>query len=166
VASERSRNSLDTAPGVVEVTVEDRCDEDRLSALSCIDEWDYVVEADAGHVYVAEFTAPDLLPHLADEADGPVGICGPEIDGASVSPSFVGPQETIANTAARTRSPVSRRRSTSRVVVLTVQKDDTGLRHSHSLSERTPVYGAEWAERTIQEGERTGPRSIPPGTGR
>jgi hypothetical protein len=156
VASERSRNSLDTAPGVVEVTVEDRCDENRLSALSCIDEWDYV----------AEFTAPDLLPHLADEADGPVGICGPEIDGASVSPSFVGPQETIANTAARTRSPVSRRRSTSRVVVLTVQKDDTGLRHSHSLSERTPVYGAEWAERTIQEGERTGPRSIPPGTGR
>lgn len=83
---------------VVRVTVEDRYDEERLSALSCVDEWNYVAETDAGHVYVVEFTAPDLPPHLADEADDLVGTCDPEVDEASVSLSLVGPQETIANT--------------------------------------------------------------------
>jgi len=41
---------------VVKVTVEDRYDEVQLSALSCVDEWDYVAETDAGHVYVIDFT--------------------------------------------------------------------------------------------------------------
>lgn len=83
---------------VVRVEVESRYDETRLSALEYVDNWDYVAETDAGHVYVITFTAPNLPASLAGRADELVGTCDPELTERSASMSLVGPQEVISAT--------------------------------------------------------------------
>jgi DNA-directed RNA polymerase specialized sigma24 family protein len=83
---------------VVQVEVETRIDEERLSSLACVDQWEHVAELDAGHLYVVAFTAPELPDDVADEMDGLVGTCDPNVDERGATLSFVGPQEAIAGT--------------------------------------------------------------------
>ncbi|TYL38019.1 bacterio-opsin activator [Natronococcus pandeyae] len=83
---------------VVQVTVERRYDEERLSALECVDRWNRVSETADGHVYVIAFTAPELPTTLAERADDLLGTCDPELEGETASISLVGSQETISST--------------------------------------------------------------------
>jgi DNA-directed RNA polymerase specialized sigma24 family protein len=83
---------------VVQVEVETRIDEERLSSLACVDQWEHVAELDAEHLYVVAFTAPELPDDVADEMDGLVGTCDPDVDERGATLSFVGPQEAIAGT--------------------------------------------------------------------
>jgi DNA-directed RNA polymerase specialized sigma24 family protein len=83
---------------VVQVEVETALDEDRLSALECVDQWEQVAEVDDGQLYVVAFTAPELSPELADEMDDLVGVCDPDVDEHGATLSLVGSQEAIAGT--------------------------------------------------------------------
>lgn len=83
---------------VVQVTVETRLDEERLSSLECVDQWDHVAEVDDGELYVIAFTAPALPGALADEMDDLVGTCDPVVNERGATMSLIGPQEAIAGT--------------------------------------------------------------------
>jgi len=83
---------------VVQVEVETRIDEEGLSSLACVDQWEHVAELDAEHLYVVAFTAPELPDDVADEMDGLVGTCDPDVDERGATLSFVGPQEAVAGT--------------------------------------------------------------------
>ena len=83
---------------IVQVEVETRIDEERLSSLECVDKWEYVAEMDDAHLYIIAFTAPELPDELADEMDDLVGTCDPEMTERGATLSLVGPHETIAST--------------------------------------------------------------------
>jgi len=83
---------------VVRLTVESRCDEQRLAALDAVDEWEHVAETDGGHVYVIAVTAPDLPEDAAEEAEDLVGTCDPVLTAEGASMSLVGPQSSISGT--------------------------------------------------------------------
>lgn len=83
---------------IVQVTVESRYDEERLAELTCVDDWEYVSETDSGHLYVIEFTAPELPESLAEEAADLIGTCDPEFTDRGTTMSFVGSQESISGT--------------------------------------------------------------------
>ncbi|MDG5819495.1 helix-turn-helix domain-containing protein [Natronococcus sp. A-GB7] len=83
---------------IVQVTVESRYDEERLSALECVDQWERVAEIDDGYLYVIAFTAPELPGSLAEEAEDLIGTCDPELDDRGATMSLVGSQETISET--------------------------------------------------------------------
>jgi hypothetical protein len=82
----------------LQVEVESQYDEERLTALSCVDEWEHVSATDGGHLYVIAFTAPELPDSLAEQAEDLIGTCDPELDEGSASMSLVGPQESISGT--------------------------------------------------------------------
>lgn len=81
---------------VLRVEVETRLDEERLSALECVDQWSYITERDDSHLYVISFTAPELPDGLEERADDLVGTCDPDIDDRSATMSLVGPHDAIA----------------------------------------------------------------------
>lgn len=83
---------------VVQVTVESRYDEERLSTLDCVTQWEHVAETDDGHLYVIAFTAPELPDSLAERADDLLGTCDPEFGDHDATLSLVGSQETISGT--------------------------------------------------------------------
>ncbi|WP_137285727.1 helix-turn-helix domain-containing protein [Halorussus salinisoli] len=83
---------------VVRVEVETRLDEERLSSLECVDQWEHVAEIDGTQLYVIAFTAPELPEDLADEMDDLVGTCDPVVNERGATLSFVGSQEAIAGT--------------------------------------------------------------------
>lgn len=83
---------------IVEVEVESRYDEDRLTALTCVDEWKRVSETVDGHLYVIAFTAPGLPESIAEQSEDLIGTCHPELDGRSATMSLVGPHEAIFDT--------------------------------------------------------------------
>lgn len=83
---------------VVQAEVRSRYDEERLSALDCVDEWEHVTATEDGHLYVIAFTAPELPDHLAEEASDLLGTCDPELGSDGTTFSLVGPQDTIAET--------------------------------------------------------------------
>lgn len=83
---------------VVQVEVESRYDEEGLSALTCVDQWEHVTETDGGHLYVIAFTAPELPDSLAEQAEDLIGTCDPELGDGNATMSLVGPQETISGT--------------------------------------------------------------------
>lgn len=84
--------------GVVQITVESPYDETQLSALDCVDNWNYIAETERGHCYVIGITAPELPDHLAETAAELVGTCEAEIGARGATLSLVGPQETISQT--------------------------------------------------------------------
>lgn len=86
---------------IVQVEVETRIDEERLSSLECVDRWEHVAEVDEAHLYVIAFTAPELPEDLADEMDGLVGTCDPDVDDRGATMSLVGPQKAIAETVSK-----------------------------------------------------------------
>lgn len=83
---------------IVQVETESRYDEEQLTALSCVDEWERVTETDEGHLYVIAFTAPELPENLSEQAEDLLGTCDPQLDDGSASMSLVGPQESISGT--------------------------------------------------------------------
>ncbi len=83
---------------IVQAEVQSRYDEERLTALDCVNQWEHVSETDEGHLYVIAFTAPELPESLAEEADELIGTCDPELRERDATMSLVGPQETISNT--------------------------------------------------------------------
>jgi DNA-binding CsgD family transcriptional regulator len=82
---------------VVQVELDERYDEDALSELECVDDWEYVTETADAHVYVVSFTAPSLPEDLADTAEDLVGTCDPEVHDRGADISLVGPQDAIAD---------------------------------------------------------------------
>lgn len=83
---------------IVEVGVEARVDEERLSGLECVDQWEYLAGCSDGHRYVVAFTAPELPESLADEMADLLGTCDPDVAERETELSLVGSQETISNT--------------------------------------------------------------------
>lgn len=83
---------------IVQVEVETRYDEQRLTALRCVDEWEHVSATDSGHLYIIAFSASELPESLAETADELIGTCDPTLDDETVSMSLVGPQNAIAET--------------------------------------------------------------------
>lgn len=83
---------------IVQVEVETRYDEDRLAALDCVDQWEYVSETADGHLYVIAFTAPELPETLAEEARDLIGTCDPQLGERDATMSLVGSQKTISKT--------------------------------------------------------------------
>jgi len=81
---------------VLEVEVETRIDEERLTALDCVDEWDHVAERGDSQLYVVSFTAPDLPASLEETAAELVGTCNPEVDDRGATMSLVGPHDVIS----------------------------------------------------------------------
>jgi hypothetical protein len=84
--------------GIVEVGVEERVDEERLTDLDCVDHWEYLSGSGDTHRYVVAFTAPELPERLAEEMDDLLGTCDPDAGARETVLSFVGAQETIAKT--------------------------------------------------------------------
>ena len=83
---------------IVQVEVETPYDEERLSALECVDQWEYVSETDHGHLYVIAFTAPELPETLSEEAEDLIGTCDPRLGEREATMSLIGSQETISST--------------------------------------------------------------------
>jgi len=83
---------------IVQVEVDTRYDEERLTALEYVDQWEHVSETDDGHLYVIAFTAPELPESLAEEADELIGTCDPELEEREATMSLVGPQNSISST--------------------------------------------------------------------
>lgn len=82
---------------VVQVEVKQRYDESRLDTLACVDAWEYVTATDDGHLYVIDFTAPELPADLADAATELLGTCDPNIEDQGVTFSLTGRQSAIAS---------------------------------------------------------------------
>lgn len=83
---------------VVRVEVETRYDEERLSALECVDRWEWLSETDDGYLYVIAFTAPELPDDLAKRAEDLIGTCDPDLSDDRATMSLVGPQGAISRT--------------------------------------------------------------------
>lgn len=83
---------------IVRVTAERRMDESRLSSLESVDQWEHVPQPGEEHLYVIEFTAPELPEALGDASEELLGTCDPEVSDCCVSMSLVGPQESISET--------------------------------------------------------------------
>jgi len=81
---------------VIQVELQQRCDEAALDELGYVNQWDHVAERDDSHVYVISFTAPDLPDSLEETAAELVGTCDPEVDERGATMSLVGPHEAIA----------------------------------------------------------------------
>ncbi len=85
---------------VVASTVDERVDEDAIDQLDVVDDWEYVGDAGDGHLYVVEFTAPDLPEDMSTLSEDLVGTCDPDVDDAGATVSLTGDQATIAETVA------------------------------------------------------------------
>ena len=85
---------------VVRVDLADRLDEERLTALSYVHEWQRVAADDDGAQYLLAFTAPDQSAGTAAEVDDLVGTCDPDVDDRGATVSLTGSQETIAGAVA------------------------------------------------------------------
>ena len=83
---------------VVQVEVESRFDEDRLSSLEYVDEWKHVAALEESHVYIVDFTAPNLPDSVADRGSDLVGTCDPVVTDRGADMSLVGPQDAISGT--------------------------------------------------------------------
>lgn len=81
--------------GIVQVTVGERVDEDRLDDLDYVDQWERVDDSADATVYVVGFTAPALSEAIPDRADALVGTCDPDVTDDGATMSFVGPQDAI-----------------------------------------------------------------------
>lgn len=81
---------------LVEVVVESQYAEGALTELEPVDQWEHVGESDDGHLYLIEFTAPEIPEGLATAYDDLLGDCRPALDGDSITVSLVGDQGAIA----------------------------------------------------------------------
>ena len=81
---------------VIQVELQQRCEEAALDELGYVNQWNHVAERDDSHVYVITFTAPDLPDSLEETAEELVGACDPEVDERGAKMSLVGPHEAIA----------------------------------------------------------------------
>ncbi|WP_135807004.1 helix-turn-helix domain-containing protein [Halorussus marinus] len=59
--------------GVVQMRVESRCDERRLSSLEYVDQWTHVADREGSHLYVVSVSAPPSPERRRDPSEGRVG---------------------------------------------------------------------------------------------
>ncbi len=85
---------------VVAATVEERVDEAGFDRLDVVDDWEYVGGTGGDHLYVVEFTAPNLPEDMAGLSESLVGTCDPEVAEGSATVSLTGDQATIAEAVA------------------------------------------------------------------
>lgn len=83
---------------VLQVTVGTRYEESALSGLDCVDSWEYITETGRGHLYIIAFTAPELPDSVSERSEDLLGDCDPDVGAGGATMSFVGPQESIAET--------------------------------------------------------------------
>ena len=83
---------------IVEVGTDERVDEERLSTLPCVEQWERLSESNDAHRYAVAFTAPELPDSLAEEMEGLLGTCNPSLGERETTLSFVGSQDAISNT--------------------------------------------------------------------
>jgi hypothetical protein len=81
---------------VLQVDVEAKLDAERLTAIECVDRWNYITERDDSHLYIISFTSPKLPERLEETADALIGTCDPDIDDQSATMSLVGPHDAIS----------------------------------------------------------------------
>lgn len=81
---------------VIQVELQQRCDEASLDELGYVNQWNHVAEREDSHVYVISFTAPNLPDSLEETAKDLVGTCDPEVDERGATMSLVGPHEAIS----------------------------------------------------------------------
>ena len=81
---------------VLQVEVETRLDAERLTALQCVGQWNYVTERNDSHLYVISFTAPELPESLEETADDLIGTCDPDVGDRRATMSLVGPHDAIS----------------------------------------------------------------------
>jgi len=81
---------------VIQVELQQRCDEAALDELGYVNQWNHVAEREDSHVYVISFTAPALPDSLEETAEELVGTCDPEVDERGATMSLVGPHEAIS----------------------------------------------------------------------
>jgi hypothetical protein len=81
---------------VIQVELEQRCNEAALDELGYVTQWNHVTEREDSHVYVISFTAPDLPDSIEETAEDLVGTCDPEVDEHGATMSLVGPHEAIS----------------------------------------------------------------------
>jgi len=79
--------------GLVEAEVGAKIDEEHLSELEPIDDWELVSKDDT-YLYLVDFTAPNL-PDASEQAEELVGTCDPTVDEDGTTASFVGSQSAI-----------------------------------------------------------------------
>lgn len=79
--------------GLVEAEVETRIEDERLSELEPVNDWELVSEGDT-YVYLVDFIAPNL-PDTSEQAEELVGTCDPTVEEDGATASFVGSQEAI-----------------------------------------------------------------------
>ncbi|MUW14833.1 helix-turn-helix domain-containing protein [Halorubrum sp. CBA1125] len=81
---------------VLQVEVETRIEEERLTGIECVDRWNHVTERDDSHLYLVSFTAPELPENLEETTDDLIGTCDPDVDDRSATMSLVGPHDAIS----------------------------------------------------------------------
>lgn len=81
--------------GISQVEFEDRPDEERLDSIDCIDDWEFLSEAEGTYHYLLEVTALEMPERATDDHDELVGACDPTVSERGVLLSLVGSQETI-----------------------------------------------------------------------
>ena len=81
---------------VIQVELQQRCDETSLDELAYVTQWNHVAERDDSHVYIISFTAPNLPDSLEETSEDLVGTCDPEVDERGATMSLVGPHEAIS----------------------------------------------------------------------
>ena len=89
---------------LVQIEVESRLDTDALTALECVDAWEHITAYPESHVYLIEFTVPNLPDTIADHSGSLVGTCDPAVTDHGVDVSLVGPQPVIAETIEQYRA--------------------------------------------------------------
>lgn len=84
--------------GVMQLEVEEKLEEERLSEFEAVSQWEFVAEKDDTYLYLIEIVAPDLTDDITDYNDELVGPCDPSMTEHGATMELVGPQQMISQT--------------------------------------------------------------------
>lgn len=85
----------DGRSGVVQLAVENRLAEDQLTAVECLDNWEFLSEREDTFCYLLEVTALEMPDDAEVDHEDLVGACDPTVSDRGLLLSMVGSQETI-----------------------------------------------------------------------
>lgn len=80
---------------VVQAEVRTRIQDEGLSKLDAVNDWELVNEHGDTFVYLVDFTAPKLPEDMSTLSDGLIGTCDPELGEEEARLSFTGSHEAI-----------------------------------------------------------------------